>query len=163
MYLLFKFVIVKFVWKNNSLSVKYFLKIWVKTIIRLVFLSVSTIRTVKYCTKLDVFKFLFIFHFGTIHLLQTIFSGKYYIQLGIADVSVMQILMTVYSRSPLRWFYTRRNISGMSRRHRFFCSCTCVKVFFTKTFLKCRFRLKVEIISTFRLRTNVAFFLNQSF
>ena len=37
----------------------------------------------------------------------------------------------------------------MSRRNRFFCSCTCVKVLFTDTFLKCRFRWKVEII--FRL------------
>ena len=37
----------------------------------------------------------------------------------------------------------------------FFCSCTCVKVLFTNAFLKCRFRLKVEIISTFPLRTNV--------
>ena len=45
----------------------------------------------------------------------------------------------------------------------FFYSCTCVKVLFTDTFLKCRFRSKVEIISTFPLRTNVAFFLNQSF
>ena len=45
----------------------------------------------------------------------------------------------------------------------FFCSCTWVKVLFTDTFLKCRFRWKVEIISTFRLWTNVAFFLNQSF
>ena len=44
-----------------------------------------------------------------------------------------------------------------------FCCCTCVKVLFTNAFLKCRFRLKVEIISTFPLRTNVAFFLNQSF
>ena len=31
------------------------------------------------------------------------------------------------------------------------------------TFLICRFRWKVEIISTFPLRTNVAFFLNESF
>ena len=37
------------------------------------------------------------------------------------------------------------------------------KSFFTNGFLKCRFRLKVEIISSFPLRTNVAFFLNQSF
>ena len=37
----------------------------------------------------------------------------------------------------------------MSRWHLFFCSCTCVKVLFTDTFLKCRFRWKVEII--FRL------------
>ena len=44
----------------------------------------------------------------------------------------------------------------------FFSSCTCAKVVFTSTFLKCRFRLKVEIISRFLLRTNVAFFLNQS-
>ena len=60
------------------------------------------------------------------------------------------------------------NWRGMSRWHRFFCSCACVKVLFTNTFLKCRFlkcrfRWKVEIISTFPLRTNVAFFLNQSF
>ena len=61
----------------------------------------------------------------------------------------------------LRWFYIIRNTSGISRRHRFFLSCTCVKVLFTNTFLKCRFRWKVEIISTFPLRTNVAFFLNQ--
>ena len=51
----------------------------------------------------------------------------------------------------------------MSRWHRVFCSCTCVKVLLTDTFLKCRFRWKVEIISTFPLRTNVVFFLNQSF
>ena len=50
---------------------------------------------------------------------------------------------------------TRRNVSGMSRRHRFF--------LFTDIFLKCRFHSKVEIISTFSLRTNVAFFLNQLF
>ena len=37
------------------------------------------------------------------------------------------------------------------------------KGLFTNTFLKCRFRWKVEIISTFPLRTNVAFFLNQPF
>ena len=54
-------------------------------------------------------------------------------------------------------------VSGMSRQHSFFCSCTCVKVLFTDTFLKCRFRCKVEIISTFPLRANVTFFLNQSF
>ena len=57
----------------------------------------------------------------------------------------------------LRWFYTRRNVSGMSRRHRFFCSCACVNVLFTDTFPKCRCRWKTEIISTFPLRTNVAF------
>ena len=58
----------------------------------------------------------------------------------------------------------RRSVSEMLRRHCFFfCSCTCVNVLFTKTFLKGQFRLKVEIISTFPLRTNVAFFLNQSF
>ena len=45
----------------------------------------------------------------------------------------------------------------------FFCSCTCVKVLLTDIFLKCRFRWKVEIISTFPLWTNVAFFLNQAF
>ena len=33
---------------------------------RLVFLSVSTIGTVKCCTKLSIFKFLFLFHFVTI-------------------------------------------------------------------------------------------------
>ena len=65
--------------------------------------------------------------------------------------------------SFFRRFYTRRNASGMSRRHCFFCSCTCVKVLFTDTFLKCRFRWKVKIISTFSLRTNAVFFLNQSF
>ena len=64
----------------------------------------------------------------------------------------------------LRWFYTRRNVRGMSLRYRFFfCSCTCVKVLVADAFLKCRFRWKVEIISTFPLRTNVAFFLHQSF
>ena len=31
-------------------------------VIRLVFLSVSTIWTVKYCQKLAIFKFLFLFH-----------------------------------------------------------------------------------------------------
>ena len=54
----------------------------------------------------------------------------------------------------LRRFYIRRNVSGMSGRHCFFCSCTSVKVLFTTTFLKCR---------TFPLRKNVVFFLNQSF
>ena len=49
----------------------------------------------------------------------------------------------------------------MSRRHRFFCSFTCVKVYWH--FPECRFRWKVEIISTFSLRKIVAFFLNQSF
>ena len=46
-----------------------------------------------------------------------------------------------------------------------FCSCTCVKVLITNAFLKCRFRLKVKIISTFPLRTNASplLFLNQSF
>ena len=63
----------------------------------------------------------------------------------------------------LRQFYIRRNVSGMSRRHHFFCSCTCVKILFTDTFLKCRFWWKVEIISTFPLQTNVAFFLSKSF
>ena len=70
---------------------------------------------------------------------------------------------TYFQSCLLRWYYTRRNLSGMSRRHRFFCCCTCVKVLFTNAFLKCRFRLKVETISTFPLRTNAAFFLNQSF
>ena len=51
----------------------------------------------------------------------------------------------------------------MSWQHRFFCSCTCAKVLFIDTFLICRFRWKVEIISTFSLRKIVAFFLNQSF
>ena len=36
---------------------------WGKTVIRLFFLSVSTISTVKYCRKLAIFKFLFLFHF----------------------------------------------------------------------------------------------------
>ena len=45
----------------------------------------------------------------------------------------------------------------------FFYSYTCVNVLFTNTSLKCRFRLKVDIISTFLLRAKVAFFLNQSF
>ena len=64
----------------------------------------------------------------------------------------------------LRWFYTRRNVRGISLRYRFFfCSCTCVKVLVADAFLKCRFRWKVEIISTFPLRPNVVFFLNQSF
>ena len=63
----------------------------------------------------------------------------------------------------LRRFYTRRNVSRMSRRHRFFCSCKYLNVLFTDTFLKCQFRWKVEMISTFPLWTNVTFFLNQSF
>ena len=53
--------------------------------------------------------------------------------------------------------------NGMSQRHRFFLLLHMRKSFFTDTFLKYRFRWKVEIISTFPLRTNVAFFLNQSF
>ena len=36
---------------------------WRKTVIKLVFLSVSTIWTVKYCQKLAIFKFLFLFYF----------------------------------------------------------------------------------------------------
>ena len=62
----------------------------------------------------------------------------------------------------LRWLYTRRIVNEMLQQHSFFCSCTCVKVLFTDTFLKCRFCWKVEMISAFPLRTNVAFFLNQS-
>ena len=62
----------------------------------------------------------------------------------------------------LRRFYTRRNVSGMSRRHYFFCSSTCVKVLRSDTFLECRFRWKVKIISAFSLPKNVAFFLSQS-
>ena len=68
-----------------------------------------------------------------------------------------------YINNALRRFYTRRNVSGMWLRYRFFCSCTCVKVFFTNTLLKCRFRWKVGIISTLPLRANVTFFLIQSF
>ena len=59
--------------------------------------------------------------------------------------------------------YTRRDVKEMSWWHRFFCSCTYVKVSFTDTFLKCRFSWKVEIFPTFPLLTNVAFFLNKSF
>ena len=54
----------------------------------------------------------------------------------------------------------KRNVAAASL---FFCSCTCVKVLFTNTFLKCRFPREVEIISIFPLRTNVAFFLNRLF
>ena len=36
---------------------------WVKTVIRIIFLSVSMTWTVKYCQKLAIFKFLFLFHF----------------------------------------------------------------------------------------------------
>ena len=63
----------------------------------------------------------------------------------------------------LRRFYTRRNVSGMSRRHRFFLFLHMRKSFVYSTFLKCRFRWKVGIISTFPLRTHVAFCFNQSF
>ena len=36
--------------------------------------------------------------------------------------------MKTYFCYRLRWFYTRRNVTGMSWRHCFFCSSTCVKV-----------------------------------
>ena len=62
-----------------------------------------------------------------------------------------------FSLVSLRWFYSRRKVSDIA----FFCSCTCVKVLFTDTFVKCQFRWNIEIISIFPLRTNVAFFLNQ--
>ena len=60
----------------------------------------------------------------------------------------------------LRWFYTRLNISRMLRRHRFFLfgHAHAQKGFFTDKLLKCRSRWKFEIIWTFLLRTNVAFF-----
>ena len=45
----------------------------------------------------------------------------------------------------------------------FFCSCTCVKVLFTDTFLESQLCWKVEIISTFSLARNVPFFLNKLF
>ena len=45
----------------------------------------------------------------------------------------------------------------------FFCFCTCLKDLFTDTFLNCQFHWKVEIISTFLLRTNATFFLNKLF
>ena len=48
------------------LSLLYFAIIfnnWRKTVIKLVFLSVSTIWPVKYCQKLAIFIFLFLFHF----------------------------------------------------------------------------------------------------
>ena len=72
-----------------------------------------------------------------------------------------------FLHNALRRFYTRRNISGMSQWHRFFFFffgfCTCVAVLSTDTFLKFRFWWKVQIISTFLLRTNVAFYLSKSF
>ena len=45
----------------------------------------------------------------------------------------------------------------------FFALAHCLNVLFTDTFLKCPFRWKVEIILTFPLWTNLAFFSNQSF
>ena len=54
----------------------------------------------------------------------------------------------------------KRNVVATSP---FFCFCTCLKILFTNTFLKSWLRWKVEIVSIFPLRTNVAFFLNQSF
>ena len=80
-----------------------------------------------------------------------------------ANLNSRSINKSFLNYGPLRQFYTRRNVSGMSWQHCFFWSCTCVKVLLTETFLKYRFRWKVEISSTFTLRTNVAFFLNQSF
>ena len=72
-----------------------------------------------------------------------------------------------FLHNALRRFYTRRNVSGMSQWHRFFFFffgfCTCVAVLSTDTFLKFRFWWKVQIISTFLLRTNVAFYLSKSF
>ena len=44
----------------------------------------------------------------------------------------------------------------MFQQHSFFCSCTCVKVLFTDTFLKCWFCWKVEMISAFPLRTSLS-------
>ena len=47
------------------------------------------------------------------------------------------VLIYINIKRVLRRFHTRRNVSGLSRRHRFFSFCTCVKVLFTDTFLKC--------------------------
>ena len=76
-----------------------------------------------------------------------------------SHLPMQQFLIFRFS-TKLRRFYTRRNVSGILRRHR---SCTCVKVLFTNTLPKCRFRWKVRIISTFPLRTEIAFFLIQLF
>ena len=51
--------------KVSSLIVIIF-NICGKTVIRLVFLFVSTIWTVKYCTKIGIFKFSFLFRFAII-------------------------------------------------------------------------------------------------
>ena len=59
---------------SSFLSVKYFLKIWGKTVIRLVFLSVSTIGTVKCCTKTWHFQILIYFSLRY-YRLQSIFSA----------------------------------------------------------------------------------------
>ena len=67
-----------------------------------------------------------------------------------------------WTRTSIKsWFYTRRNEAECRGDIAFLCSCTCVKVLFTETFLKCPFCWKVQIISSFPLRTDVAFFLNQ--
>ena len=78
-------VLFSFLFSLRILSVKSFLKIWAfpssllkvstllyfaiifnnwrKSVIKFVFLSVSTVSLVKYCQKLALFTFLFLFHF----------------------------------------------------------------------------------------------------
>ena len=65
--------------------------------------------------------------------------------------------------TTLRQFYTRRNISGMSGRNRFLLLLHMRKTFVYGHFPEMSILLKVEIISPFPLRKNVAFFLNKSF
>ena len=59
-----------------------------------------------------------------------------------------------------RWFYTSPNVSRMLRRYRFFffAHADAQKGFFTDTLLECQSRWNLEIIWTFPLPTNVAFF-----
>ena len=92
-----------------------------------------------------------------------IVASVWYTSFSKSKSSPDEILFTV----PISMLYGDFTLDGMEVECRvdiaFFRSCTCVKVLFTNTFLKYRFRWKVEIISTFPPRTNVAFFLSQSF
>ena len=63
----------------------------------------------------------------------------------------------------LRWFYSRQDVREYCGDIAFFCSCTCIKVLFTDTFLICWFHWKLEVISTFLLWTKITVFLSKSF
>ena len=68
-----QFIVFCCFWANFevcALCASYF---WLclKMVIRLVFLSLSTIWTVKYCTKFGIFELLFLFHFIIFYILSS--------------------------------------------------------------------------------------------